>query len=141
MGFNGETDKVLLLTAVQFVTRECLHARGIELEHVSRAIDDYVNELPRDWSLEDAYKKTGSLRCMQYVAAREPEMLPISYQAWVANNIAEMTVRRGDVQALKWLAERGCTIVTTLEFIGVVMNGVKLFEEVTKTSSNGYISM
>ncbi|KAG2765234.1 hypothetical protein Pcac1_g23259 [Phytophthora cactorum] len=106
MGFNGETDEVLLLTAVQFVTRECLHARGIELEHVSRAIDDYVNELPRDWSLEDAYKKTGSLRCMQYVAAREPEMLPISYQAWVANNIAEMTLRRGDVQALKWLAER-----------------------------------
>ncbi|KAG3168879.1 hypothetical protein PI126_g3072 [Phytophthora idaei] len=106
MGFNGETDEVLLLTAVQFVTRECLHARGIELEHVSRAIDDYVNELPRDWSLEDAYKKTGSLRCMQYVAAREPEMLPISYQAWVANNIAEMTVRREDVQALKWLAER-----------------------------------
>ncbi|POM57886.1 Hypothetical protein PHPALM_37543, partial [Phytophthora palmivora] len=89
-----------------FVIRERLHTRGIDLGHVSRAIDDFVNELSRDWSLEDAYKKTKSLRCMQYFAAREPKELQPFYQAWIVNNVAEMTIRSGDIKSLQWLVEQ-----------------------------------
>ncbi|POM66369.1 Hypothetical protein PHPALM_17773, partial [Phytophthora palmivora] len=101
-----EAKEAILLTAVQFVIRERLHTRGIDLGHVSRAIDDFVNELSRDWSLEDAYKKTKSLRCMQYFAAREPKELQPFYQAWIVNNVAEMTIRSGDIKSLQWLVEQ-----------------------------------
>ncbi|KAG7382002.1 Ankyrin repeat and SAM domain-containing protein 3 [Phytophthora pseudosyringae] len=96
-------EDALLLTVVQLVAREGLHARGIELAHVSRAIDGFVNELPSVWSLANAYAKTRSLRCMQFVA---PKALQPSYRTWVVNNVVEMTLRHGDVEALKWVAER-----------------------------------
>ncbi|GMF10911.1 unnamed protein product [Phytophthora lilii] len=99
------TDDAFLLTVVHFVVRECLHTRGIEIAHVSRTIDDFLNDLPQYWSLEEAYKRTGSLRCMQYFASREPNLLPTFYHAWVVNNVSEMAIKRGDIEALKWLLE------------------------------------
>ncbi|GMF28986.1 unnamed protein product [Phytophthora fragariaefolia] len=102
---RGEDAAIPLLTAVQFVVRECIHVRGIEVAHVSLAIDDFLSELPRDWSLEEVFKRTDSLRCMQYLAAREPRRSQRYYRSWITNNVIEITLKRGDVKAFKWLAE------------------------------------
>jgi hypothetical protein len=101
-----QDEELALLAAVRVVVRDCLRSRGVELVHVSLAIDDLLNDLPREWTLDEAYQKTGSLRCMQYVAAREVKTLPPCYRSWVVDNVAEMTLKRGDVEALRWLAER-----------------------------------
>ncbi|KAE8969363.1 hypothetical protein PF011_g26835 [Phytophthora fragariae] len=98
-------EAIPLLTVVRLVVGKCIHARGIEMEHVSLSIDDFLNQLPREWSLDEAYKRTGSLRCMQYLAARGPKVLVSYYQSWITNNAAEMALKRGDIEALKWLAE------------------------------------
>ncbi|KAE8997458.1 hypothetical protein PR003_g20418 [Phytophthora rubi] len=100
-----ETDAIPLLTVVRLVVGKCIHTRGIEMEHVSLSIDDFLNELPLEWSLDEAYKRTGSLRCMQYLAARGPEVVQSYYQSWITNNAAEMALKRGDIEALKWLAD------------------------------------
>lgn len=102
---STRSDGILLLTVVQFVVRKCIHARGIELGHVSLAIDDFLNEIPQGWSLDEAYKRTGSLRCMQYLAACGPEELQSYHRSWITNNVVEMALKTGDVEALKWLAE------------------------------------
>ncbi|KAL4110076.1 hypothetical protein PRIC1_001769 [Phytophthora ramorum] len=101
-----DNDSSTLLTVVRFVVRERLQADGMELPHVWRGIDDFLSELPRAWPLAEAYLRTGSLRCMQYVAAREPKEAAHScYRMWMVNNVAALAIDRGDVKTLEWLAE------------------------------------
>ncbi|KAG3021684.1 hypothetical protein PC121_g12376 [Phytophthora cactorum] len=103
---RGDNEACSLLTVVHFVVRERLQLHGIELPHVWRGIDDFLSELPRGWPLAEAYIRTGDLRCMQYVAAREPkEAEHPSYRMWMVNNVAALAMDRGDVKALEWLAK------------------------------------
>jgi hypothetical protein len=95
-----------LLTVVRFVVRERLQSSGIELPHVWRGIDNFVSGIPQAWPLAQAYLRTGSLRCLQYVAAREPkEARQARYLMWTVNSVAALAIDRGDVQALEWLAQ------------------------------------
>ncbi|RLN83836.1 hypothetical protein BBJ28_00020071 [Nothophytophthora sp. Chile5] len=58
------------------------------------------------WTLAESYKKTGSLRLMLYIAARQPaaEMDPF-YCLWIFNEATRLVSSRGDLAALQWLAE------------------------------------
>ncbi|ETO75487.1 hypothetical protein F444_08943 [Phytophthora nicotianae P1976] len=103
----GVDKACVLLTVVGFVVRERLQLHGIDLPHVWRGIDDYLSELPRGWPLAEAYIRTGSLRCMQYVAFRESKEAGYpSYRMWMVDNVAALAMDRGDVKALEWLAQR-----------------------------------
>lgn len=103
---RGDNEASSLLTVVRFVVRERLQMGEIDLPHVWRSIDDFLSDLPRGWPLAEAYLRTGSLRCMQYVAARESkEVQHPSYRMWIVNNIAALAIDRGDVKALEWLAQ------------------------------------
>ncbi|KAF1790338.1 Ankyrin repeat-containing domain [Phytophthora cactorum] len=52
------------------------------------------------------YKRTESLRCVQYVAAREvPETQDQFYKRWLLNETSELAASRGDLTTLRWLME------------------------------------
>ncbi|RLN32401.1 hypothetical protein BBJ28_00018241 [Nothophytophthora sp. Chile5] len=93
-----------LLAAARVVSRYCL-PEG-ELSDVTRLLDAFLDEFSCKWTLAESYKKTSSLRLMQYIAARQPAtgMDPF-YGRWVFNAATKLVVSCGDLMALQWLAE------------------------------------
>ncbi|KAE9101478.1 hypothetical protein PF010_g14434 [Phytophthora fragariae] len=92
-----------LLEKVRVVGRHCL--RG-EMPHVLLAIDTMLDDFSAGKKAHEVYKCTGSLRLMQYVAAREPfeEMDPF-YRRSQFNRTMEIAAAAGDLKAVKWLVE------------------------------------
>ncbi|KAL3660598.1 hypothetical protein V7S43_014353 [Phytophthora oleae] len=93
-----------LLTAARVVTRFCL-VDG-ELPHIVQLLDAFLDTFSSSWTLARCYKRRGSLRLMQYIAARSPaNTLNPFYRGWVLNSTAWFVAMRGDLPALKWLME------------------------------------
>lgn len=92
-----------LLTKVRVVGRHCLSS---EMPHVLLAIDSLLDDFSAGKKAHEVYKRTGSLRLMQYVAAREPfeEMDPF-YRRSQFNRTVEIAAAAGDLAAVKWLLE------------------------------------
>ncbi|RLN96148.1 hypothetical protein BBJ28_00013346 [Nothophytophthora sp. Chile5] len=98
-----------LLATARVVSRYCL-PEG-ELSHVTRLLDAFLDNFSAkwtvaEWTVAESYKRTGSLRLMQYIAARQPaaNMDPF-YHLWVFNAMTKLVASRGDLTALQWLAE------------------------------------
>ncbi|KAG3024020.1 hypothetical protein PC120_g7254 [Phytophthora cactorum] len=95
---------LLVLTSARVVARSCL-ADG-ELPHVVHRLNDFLDDFSADCTVVDAYKRTGSVRLMQYVAAREdPDEMNTFYRRWLFNAATEMAAGKGDLESLKWLME------------------------------------
>lgn len=61
----------LLLQTARVVIRSCLPEDCGELSHVTRTLDAFLDTFSADWTIIMAYKRTKSLRCVQFVDARE----------------------------------------------------------------------
>ncbi|KAG2982179.1 hypothetical protein PC120_g24692 [Phytophthora cactorum] len=95
-----------LLLSARVVTRYCLPEGCGELPHVTRKLDALLNTFSANWTIVTAYKRTESLRCVQYVAAREvPETQDQFYKRWLLNETSELAASRGDLTTLRWLME------------------------------------
>ncbi|KAE9347185.1 hypothetical protein PF008_g7937 [Phytophthora fragariae] len=93
-----------LLTAARLVARTCFG--GNDLPNVARLLDEFLDAFSSKWTLARSYKRTGSLRLMQYIAAREPvERLDPFYRRWMLNATSWFVASRGDLPALRWLVE------------------------------------
>ncbi|KAE9333626.1 hypothetical protein PF008_g14357 [Phytophthora fragariae] len=69
-------------------------------------LNDFLDDFSADCTIADAYKRTNSVRLMQYVAAREdPDEMDPFYRRWLFNKTTEMAAARGDLQSLQWLVE------------------------------------
>ncbi|GMF41367.1 unnamed protein product [Phytophthora fragariaefolia] len=92
-----------LLTKVQVVGRHCL---SFEMPHILLAIDALLDDFSTGQKAHEVYKRTHSLRFMQYVAAREPfeEMDPF-FRRSQFNRAVEVAAAAGDLAAVKWLVE------------------------------------
>ncbi|OWZ23970.1 hypothetical protein PHMEG_0001055 [Phytophthora megakarya] len=98
--------EVPLLQSARIATRYCLPEGIRELPHVTSQIDAYLDTFSADWTIIRAYKHTESLRCVQYVAARElPETQDPFYKRWLLNRTAELAAIHGDLPTLQWLME------------------------------------
>ncbi|KAG3117492.1 hypothetical protein PI124_g4202 [Phytophthora idaei] len=93
-----------VLTAASVVTRFCLPDG--ELPHVARLLDAFLDTNSPKWSLARSYKRTGSLRLMQYIAARAPaDTLDPFFRRWMLNATSWFIAIQGDLPALQWLVE------------------------------------
>ncbi|KAE9001532.1 hypothetical protein PF005_g11804 [Phytophthora fragariae] len=69
-------------------------------------LNDFLDDFSADCTIADAYKRTNSVRLMQYVAAREdPDEMDPFYRRWLFNKTTEMAAARGDLKSLRWLVE------------------------------------
>jgi hypothetical protein len=92
-----------LLAKVQAVGSRCLQA---EVPHVLLAIDALLDDFSAGHKAHEVYERTGSLRFMQYVAAREPfEAMDPFYRRAQFNRTVEIAAAAGDLAAVKWLVE------------------------------------
>ncbi|KAJ8525104.1 hypothetical protein ON010_g16012 [Phytophthora cinnamomi] len=93
-----------LLAKVRVVGHHCLSS---EVPHVLIAIDSMLDDFSAGKKAHEVYKRMGSLRFMQYVAAREPfeEMNPF-YRRSQFNRTVEIAAAAGDLEAVRWLVER-----------------------------------
>ncbi|KAG7383356.1 hypothetical protein PHYPSEUDO_003736 [Phytophthora pseudosyringae] len=92
------------LTSVRVVTTCCLPDG--ELPHVLMCLNDLLDDFSADVTIIDAYKRTGGVRFMQYVAAREdPDEMNAFYRRWLFNAATEMAAANGDLESLQWLME------------------------------------
>ncbi|KAG6590842.1 uncharacterized protein IUM83_19096 [Phytophthora cinnamomi] len=93
-----------MLTSARVVTNCCL-PHG-ELPHVMSLVNEFLDDFSTDCTITDAYKRTNSVRFMQYVAVREdPDEMNPFYRRWLFNKTTEMAAARGDLEALQWLVE------------------------------------
>ncbi|RLN06768.1 hypothetical protein BBJ28_00015529 [Nothophytophthora sp. Chile5] len=98
-----------LLASASVVGRYCLPDGCGELPHVTRRIDAFLSVLSPSWTLTESYKRTGSLRLLQYLAARESKAsvgVDPFYRRWLFNGATELAAERGDLEALRLLMER-----------------------------------
>ncbi|RLN91435.1 hypothetical protein BBJ28_00026043 [Nothophytophthora sp. Chile5] len=116
-----------LLAAARVVSRYCL-PEG-ELSHVTRLLDAFLDEFSSKWTLVQSCKQTSSLRLMRYIAARQPAtgMDPF-YRRWVFNEATKRVTSRGDLTALRWLAES-------------YLPDAFMNEVVNAAATNGYLSI
>ncbi|RLN86848.1 hypothetical protein BBJ28_00023158, partial [Nothophytophthora sp. Chile5] len=93
-----------LLATARVVSRYCL-PEG-ELSNVTRLLDAFLDNFSAKWTVAESYKRTGSLRLMQYIAARQPAAdIDPFYHLWVFNAMTKLVASRGDLTALQWLTE------------------------------------
>ncbi|RLN68953.1 hypothetical protein BBJ28_00021709, partial [Nothophytophthora sp. Chile5] len=93
-----------LLASVRALGRYCLP--GVELPHVAHSLDALLDDFSSNLTITESYKRTGSLRFMQYIAARRSkEALDPFYRRWTFNIATELAAARGDLAALQWLME------------------------------------
>ncbi|KAF4046927.1 hypothetical protein GN244_ATG00654 [Phytophthora infestans] len=93
-----------MLTSARVVARSCL-ADG-ELPHVVYRLNELLDDFSADCTIAEAYKRTGSVRLMKYLAAREdPDEINTFYRRWLFNTVTEMAALRGDLESLQWLME------------------------------------
>ncbi|OWZ23981.1 hypothetical protein PHMEG_0001066 [Phytophthora megakarya] len=99
----SNTCELPVLTKVRIVGRHCLHG---EMPHILLNIDALLDDFSAGKKAHEVYKRTGSLRFMQYVAAREPleEMDPFFRQSQF-NHTVEIAAEAGDLEAVKWLVK------------------------------------
>ncbi|KAF1790333.1 50S ribosomal protein L18Ae/60S ribosomal protein L20 and L18a [Phytophthora cactorum] len=110
-----------VLTKVRVVGRHCLKG---EMPHVLLAIDALLDDFSAGQKAHDIYKRTGSLRLMQYVAAREPieETNPF-YRRYQFNRTVEIAAGAGDLETVKWLVETYKPEYLTKAVAGAAANG------------------
>ncbi|GMF36208.1 unnamed protein product [Phytophthora lilii] len=93
-----------VLTSAQVVANYCLPDG--HLPHVVLRLNDLLDDFSADCTIADAYKRTHSLRLVQYVAAREdPDEMNSFYRRWLFNKTTEMAAANGDLETLRWLVE------------------------------------
>ncbi|KAE9046063.1 hypothetical protein PR001_g1815 [Phytophthora rubi] len=96
----------LLLQTARVATRYCLPNGHGELPHVMQLLDAYLDSFSASWTIVTAYERTKSLRCVQFVAARElAEVQDPFYKRWLLNRTAEDAARGGDLPAVRWIME------------------------------------
>jgi hypothetical protein len=101
---STSVEELPLLTAPRVVTRLCLPDG--ELPHIARLIDAFLDTFSSKWALARSYKRAGSLRLLQYIAAREPaHTMDPFYRRWMLNATSWFVALRGDLPALRWLME------------------------------------
>jgi hypothetical protein len=104
MEFSDSDGDLPLLQTARAVTRHCLPDGCGELPHVTQQLDALIDSFSADWTVVTAYKRTHSLRCVQYVAAREPpETQDPFFKRWLLNRAAELAAERGDLATVQWL--------------------------------------
>ncbi|KAL3662145.1 hypothetical protein V7S43_012946 [Phytophthora oleae] len=102
-----------MLQAARVVTRYCLPEGSGDLPHVSRQLDAYLDTFSANWTIVTAYKRTGSLRFVQFVASRESaETQDPFFKQWLLNRTAEFSADRGDLPTLCWLMEKYLPVET-----------------------------
>ncbi|KAG6590865.1 Extracellular signal-regulated kinase 1 [Phytophthora cinnamomi] len=127
MGAAGVDVDVPLLTAVRLVTRFCVG--DDDLPHVARLVDAFLDSFSSRWTLARSYKRTGSLRLMQYIAARQPaETMDPFYRRWMLNATSWFVAGRADLPALQWLME-------------VYLPGEQLGAAVYAAAANGHLEV
>lgn len=100
----ARVDDLPLLAAARVVTRFCLPDE--EVPYVVQLLDAFLDTFSSKWTLARSYKRTGSLRLMQYIAARAPaDSLGPFYRRWMLNATSWFVAIRGDLAALQWLME------------------------------------
>ncbi|KAG7402282.1 hypothetical protein PHYBOEH_003541 [Phytophthora boehmeriae] len=93
-----------ILSSVQVVASHYLPDGGVP--HILHVINDFLDDFSVDCTIVDGYKRTHSLRFVQYIAAREdPQEMNVFYRRWLFNATAEQAAAQGDVMALQWLME------------------------------------
>ncbi|KAG6590841.1 uncharacterized protein IUM83_19097 [Phytophthora cinnamomi] len=101
-----ELEELPLLRSARVVSRYCLPQGGGELPHVTRLLDAYLDTISAYWTLVTAYRRTKSLLCVRFVAARESaESQDPFYKRWLLNRAAELAARDGDLPVIQWLME------------------------------------
>ncbi|OWY97805.1 hypothetical protein PHMEG_00031575 [Phytophthora megakarya] len=86
-------------------TRYCLPEGVDDLPHVTLQNAEFLDTFSST-TIVRAYKRTGSLRCIQYVASHElPETQDPFYKRWLLNRTAELAASWGDLPTLQWLLE------------------------------------
>ncbi|ETI32920.1 hypothetical protein PPTG_05683 [Phytophthora nicotianae INRA-310] len=100
---NNTMSQLPVLTKVRVLGRHCLH---VEMPHVLLTINALLDAFSAGKKAHEVYERTGSLRLMQYVAAREPieEMDPF-YRRYQFNRTVEIAAANGDLETVKWLIE------------------------------------
>ncbi|KAG7383357.1 hypothetical protein PHYPSEUDO_003737 [Phytophthora pseudosyringae] len=92
-----------VLAKVRLLGRHCLNG---EMPHVLLTIDAMLDDFSAGRKAHEVYKRTRSLRCMQYVAAREPfEELDPFYRRAQFNRTVEIAAAAGHLAAVQWLVE------------------------------------
>lgn len=94
-----------VLTAVRLVCQERLHTDGTG--SLLRVIDSFLDSFSKVWTLSTGYKKSnGSLRFLQYLAARESKTMDPFLRRWEVNCVTGEMAARGDLRSLKWVIEK-----------------------------------
>ncbi|KAG7388338.1 hypothetical protein PHYPSEUDO_012716 [Phytophthora pseudosyringae] len=102
---SSEWPSFPVFTAVRVVWCECLHASGDE--GLARVIDAFLDNLSGSLTLSAAYRKSdGSLRLLQYLATHEAKAMDQFLRRWEVNAVTGQMAARGDIQSLKWVAEK-----------------------------------
>ncbi|KAL3656486.1 hypothetical protein V7S43_018633 [Phytophthora oleae] len=73
-----------VLTSARCLVKHCLPDG--KLPHIVYRVNEFLDDFSIDWTIIDAYKRTGTVRFMQYVAAREdPNEMNAFYCRWLFN--------------------------------------------------------
>ncbi|RLN90744.1 hypothetical protein BBJ28_00010028 [Nothophytophthora sp. Chile5] len=93
-----------LLASVRALSRYCLP--DVELPHVTHSLDALLDDFSSNLTIAESYKRTDSLRFMQYIAARgSKEAMDPFYRRWMFNIVTELAAAAGDLAALQWMME------------------------------------
>ncbi|CEG41382.1 Ankyrin repeat-containing domain [Plasmopara halstedii] len=116
-----------VLTAVNLVCHECFRTKATE--SLLRMIDAFLDTFSQNLTLSTAYKKSnGSLRLLQYLAAREVKTMDPYLRRWEVNSVTGEMGARGDLQGLQWVIQE-------------YLPGEFLTEVVAQAFANGHVNI